>query len=121
MRVLWLVKGLGAGGTERLLALSVRLTGRTAIGSRLVQREAGRRSPGVGPDEVLIGTVANLPGTKAYPDLVAAVFLSRATPAAGYVPLPHQGPILTWRAPATTASDPPLDGWELSPGDIELL
>ena len=37
-----------------------------------VQRESARRSLGVGPDEVLIGTVANLRGTKGYPDLLAA-------------------------------------------------
>ena len=42
------------------------------------------------------------------------VRLGRATPAGGYLPLPHQGPILTWLALATTVSQPlPLDGWEL--------
>jgi GNAT superfamily N-acetyltransferase len=50
------------------------------------------------------------------------VRLGRASPAAGFLPLPRQGPILTWRALATIASEPPpLDGWELSLGDIELL
>ncbi len=125
VRVLWLVKGLGAGGAERLLALSARLRDRTAIDPQVayllvykqalrarrcethvavsqavrasmpgrlqpetrviqygvdlcevrkatVQRESARRSLGVGPDEVLIGTVANLRGTKGYPDLLAA-------------------------------------------------
>jgi GNAT superfamily N-acetyltransferase len=50
------------------------------------------------------------------------VRLGQATPAGGYLPLPHQGPILTWRALATTAAEPPpLDDWELSLGDVELL
>ena len=50
------------------------------------------------------------------------VRLGRATPAGGYLPLPNQGPILTWRALATAATEPPpLDGWELSLGDVELL
>jgi L-malate glycosyltransferase len=35
-------------------------------------RETARRSLGVGPDDVLIGTVANLRATKGYPDLLAA-------------------------------------------------
>jgi hypothetical protein len=38
------------------------------------------------------------------------------------VPLPGQGPILTWRALDTTADAPPaLDEWQLSLGDVELL
>ena len=50
------------------------------------------------------------------------VRLGRATPAGGYLPLPNQGPILTWRALASTAAEPPpLDDWELSLGDVELL
>ena len=43
-------------------------------------------------------------------------------PLAGFLPLPRQGPILTWRALDTTAVAPPaLDGWDLSLGDVELL
>jgi GNAT superfamily N-acetyltransferase len=50
------------------------------------------------------------------------VRLGGAAPAAGFLPLPNQGPILTWRALATTATEPPpLADWELSLGDVELL
>jgi hypothetical protein len=42
VRALWLVKGLGAGGAERLLALSARLRDRTVIGARLVLRSLPR-------------------------------------------------------------------------------
>ena len=50
------------------------------------------------------------------------VRLGRASPSWGFLPLPNQGPILTWRALATAAAQPPpVDGWELSLGDVELL
>jgi GNAT superfamily N-acetyltransferase len=50
------------------------------------------------------------------------VRLGRATPAGGFLPLPRQGPILTWRALDTNAvSAPTLDDWQLSLGDVELL
>jgi GNAT superfamily N-acetyltransferase len=50
------------------------------------------------------------------------VRLGRATPAGGFLPLPRQGPILTWRALDMNAvSAPTLDDWELSLGDVELL
>ncbi|MCU1467949.1 MAG: Acetyltransferase domain [Actinomycetia bacterium] len=50
------------------------------------------------------------------------VRLGRATPVGGFLPLPRQGPILTWRALDTTADAPPaLDEWQLSLGDVELL
>ena len=40
--------------------------------------------------------------------------------AAGYVPLPRQGPILTWRA-ITETTMPPLESWRLTLGDVELF
>ena len=50
------------------------------------------------------------------------VRLGRAAPAAGFLPLPGQGPILTWRKLATTDTDAPALGtWDLSLGDVELL
>jgi GNAT superfamily N-acetyltransferase len=50
------------------------------------------------------------------------VRLGRATPAGGFLPLPRQGPILTWRALDTNAvAAPTLDDWQLSLGDVELL
>jgi GNAT superfamily N-acetyltransferase len=39
----------------------------------------------------------------------------------GYVRLPHQGPILTWRAVCATGPAPGLGAWDLALGDIELL
>ena len=39
---------------------------------------------------------------------------------AGYVPLPRQGPILTWRA-VTEQSHGPLETWQLTLGDVELF
>jgi len=44
----------------------------------------------------------------------------RTVPASGLVPLPGQGPILTWRSLAS-GSMPPLADWKLSLGDIELF
>jgi GNAT superfamily N-acetyltransferase len=44
----------------------------------------------------------------------------RTAPASGLLPLPRQGPLLTWRALART-SMPPLGDWRLSLGDIELF
>jgi GNAT superfamily N-acetyltransferase len=38
----------------------------------------------------------------------------------GFVPLPKQGPILTWRGVGTTPR-PPLAAWELGLGDVELF
>jgi hypothetical protein len=43
-----------------------------------------------------------------------------ALPARGFLPLPGQGPMLTWRRVATSRSDPPAD-WQLGLGDIELF
>lgn len=39
---------------------------------------------------------------------------------AGFVPLPKQGPILTWRALAQTDA-PAMDAWALTLGDLELF
>jgi GNAT superfamily N-acetyltransferase len=39
---------------------------------------------------------------------------------AGYVPLPAQGPVLTWRA-VTDSVCPPLPAWRLTLGDVELF
>ena len=44
----------------------------------------------------------------------------RTTPASGLLPLPGQGPMLTWRG-LTAESMPPLGDWRLSLGDIELF
>lgn len=38
----------------------------------------------------------------------------------GYLPLPGQGPVLTWRDLAHDTM-PPLDSWELCMGDVELF
>jgi GNAT superfamily N-acetyltransferase len=37
------------------------------------------------------------------------------------VPVPRQGPILTWRAVAPDAVAPPLTAWRLTMGDVELF
>lgn len=39
----------------------------------------------------------------------------------GFVPLPRQGPVLTWRGVAAGAARPPLRSWGLSLGDVELF
>ncbi len=39
---------------------------------------------------------------------------------AGYLPLPRQGPILTWRAITETVR-PPMSDWSLALGDVELF
>jgi GNAT superfamily N-acetyltransferase len=44
----------------------------------------------------------------------------RTVPATGLLPLPGQGPILTWRSLASDTM-PPLADWKLSLGDIELF
>lgn len=43
-----------------------------------------------------------------------------AAPAAGFVRLPGQGPVLTWRALRCTRM-PPLGQWRLTLGDVELF
>lgn len=40
--------------------------------------------------------------------------------AAGFIPLPGQGPILTWRE-VTSTTMPPLARWDLGMGDVELF
>lgn len=49
-----------------------------------------------------------------------AIRLGHARAAAGFVPLPQGGPILTWRS-VNDAGVPPLSNWNLSLGDIELF
>ena len=50
-----------------------------------------------------------------------AIRLGGDTPVrAGYLPLPGQGPTLTWRAITETAC-PPLESWHLTLGDVELF
>ena len=46
--------------------------------------------------------------------------LKGSVPGRGLLPLPGQGPMLTWRKVATPRSDPPAD-WQLGLGDIELF
>lgn len=51
-----------------------------------------------------------------------AVVLGPAHPTSGLLPVPGQGPTLTYRAVASTSHDtPPLSAWHLSLGDIELF
>jgi GNAT superfamily N-acetyltransferase len=56
--------------------------------------------------------------------LTAADYLIRiergALPRGGFVPLPRQGPILTWRSVCQTGM-PPLERWQVALGDIELF
>jgi len=49
-----------------------------------------------------------------------AIRLGGGAAAAGYVPLPRQGPVLTWRA-ITEKTLPPLESWRLTLGDVELF
>ncbi|HVN50230.1 MAG TPA: GNAT family N-acetyltransferase [Acidimicrobiales bacterium] len=50
------------------------------------------------------------------------VIAAGRTPAgARLVPVPRQGPILTWRAVVDGAVAPPLSDWRLTMGDVELL
>ena len=45
----------------------------------------------------------------------------RAPAGARLVPMPRQGPILTWRAVAEDAVPPTLEDWQLTMGDVELF
>jgi FlaA1/EpsC-like NDP-sugar epimerase/GNAT superfamily N-acetyltransferase len=49
-----------------------------------------------------------------------AIRVGRPTRTGGFLGLPRQGPLLTWRA-LTENSMPPLRHWDLSLGDVELL
>jgi GNAT superfamily N-acetyltransferase len=49
-----------------------------------------------------------------------AMALGRAMPGARSVPLPRQGPVLTWRGLVHEAA-PPLARWQLTLGDVELF
>ncbi len=59
----------GCGPTTRVIQYGVDVE---AVRAAAPGREAGRRALAVGPDEVLVGTVANLRATKGYPDLLVA-------------------------------------------------
>ena len=50
-----------------------------------------------------------------------AIHVGRPSLRAGYLPLPRQGPILTWRRLADTGNPPALSDFDLSLGDVELL
>ena len=49
-----------------------------------------------------------------------AIAIGTTLPGGHGIPLPRQGPVLTWRALARS-SVPPLGGWSLSLGDVELF
>jgi GNAT superfamily N-acetyltransferase len=49
-----------------------------------------------------------------------AVEIGRPRPTRGVLPVPGQGPVLTWRE-VTDAAMPPADAWALGLGDIELF
>jgi GNAT superfamily N-acetyltransferase len=49
-----------------------------------------------------------------------AIHIGRPRSAGGFVPLPGQGPLLTWRA-LTCTTMPTLRHWDLSLGDVELF
>ncbi len=53
------------------------------------------------------------------PDYLIRIDRARL-PRHGFVRLPRQGPIMTWRS-VTQTEMPPLDAWRLSLGDIELF
>jgi hypothetical protein len=50
-----------------------------------------------------------------------AIIVGTSSVRARYVPIPRQGPILTWRPLADRSSPPQLRDLELSLGDVELL
>jgi glycosyltransferase involved in cell wall biosynthesis/GNAT superfamily N-acetyltransferase len=49
-----------------------------------------------------------------------AIRIGPPNPRAGFVPLPGNGPILTWRA-VCDPGEPPLANWALTLGDVELF
>ena len=92
------VRDRGAA-TEAVLCEVLVPDGDRITGNRLV-REVARSS---GADYV-IGTAGTAVGRTALP-----------------VPMPRQGPVLTWRAVDPAEHMPPLDQWSLTMGDIELF
>lgn len=104
---------LGRDPAEGIAIFRVRARGRSAEAALcdvLVPRGE------TGTARRLAGAVARSTGA----DYV--VRLGPPSPRAGFLPLPRQGPILTWRALATSAVEPPsLAGWDLALGDVELL
>jgi hypothetical protein len=65
----------------------------------------------------LVGRIARDTGA----DYVIGTATSAATGAPLPLPLRSQGPVLTWRAVAADARQPPLPNWQLTMGDVELL
>ena len=65
----------------------------------------------------LIGQVAAATGA----DYLIAAASASAAPRLGLVPMPTQGPILTWREVAPGTRCPPLAAWSLALGDVELF
>lgn len=64
-----------------------------AVRAQVAERDVVRAELGIGPDEVVIGTVANLRAQKAYPDLLAAaVTVTQRCPQARFVSV-GQGPL----------------------------
>jgi len=49
-----------------------------------------------------------------------AIRIGQPRPTAGFAPLPHGGPVLTWRA-VNDVGMPPLSNWGLTLGDVELF
>jgi hypothetical protein len=49
-----------------------------------------------------------------------ALRVGRPNAGGGFVPLPGQGPVLTWRA-LTDSKMPTLREWDLTLGDVELF
>jgi GNAT superfamily N-acetyltransferase len=47
--------------------------------------------------------------------------LGRSSVQSGFVRLPGQGPVLTWRDVSGTELEPPLGAWQLQLGDVELF
>ena len=86
------------------------------------------RARGDAREAALCEVIAPHDDPRARRDLVRAVrrgvdadyVLRLGTERDGLLPLPGQGPVLTWRA-VTETSAPPLDAWALSLGDIELF
>jgi GNAT superfamily N-acetyltransferase len=57
----------------------------------------------------------------ATPSADYAIRIGRPSWADGFLALPGQGPVLTWRALRDTVMPPPLRHWDLSLGDVELF
>lgn len=104
------------------------LTGSGGVADGLALFRLRRRGPAV---EAMIGDVL-APGGDARQAAALARDVLRASGAdyavatggqrwRGFVPLPGQGPVLTWRATSGGQGRPPIRAWDLSLGDIELF